>query len=43
LKGKCQISSLQTAERDLLWHLSTVWVQLDISFIHYLHLKKINK
>jgi len=35
LKGKRQISFVQSA--DLLWQSSTVWVQLDTSFLRYLY------
>jgi len=37
LKGKRQISSLQSAERGSLWQSSPVWVQLDTSFLRYLY------
>ena len=37
LKGKRQISSLQSAERHLLWQSSPVRVQLDTSFLRYLY------
>jgi len=40
LKDKRQLSSLQSAERNLLWHSSPVWVQLYTSFFRYLYQKK---
>jgi hypothetical protein len=40
LRGKRQISYLQSAERYLLWQSSPVWVQLDTSVLCYCYFQE---
>ena len=40
LKGKLQISTVQSREQGSLWQLSTIWVQLDTPFLHYLNFQE---